>query len=111
MDLFWAFNDRWGYESDRTPDYGVWATDLNQILVRQSPNHDISVDVEEPYDENSDPPFPNIERLKVETSGDQMEIVITYVHSVELVLAILVWCFIFTSMQINGFVQVTGTQD
>jgi len=49
-----------------------------------SPQEQHKIDIAEPYSEESDPNFPNMERLEVETSGDQMEIAITYAHSIEL---------------------------
>ena len=85
MDLFWALDSTAGASADfdRAPDVGAFATDTNQVVVRRPGDATIQVDIQDPTTGGSEPEFPNVSRLQAEVIGDQLQIVLTYTHSVE----------------------------
>lgn len=85
MDLFWALDSTAGASADfdRAPDVGVFATDTNATVVRRPGDNAIQVDIQDPTAGGSEPEFPNVSRLQVEVIGDQLQIILTYTHSVE----------------------------
>jgi hypothetical protein len=85
MDIFWAFDHTAGASADfdRAPDVGAFATDTNQVVVRRPGDATIQVDIQDPVAGGSEPEFPNVSRLQAEVIGDQLQIILTYTHSVE----------------------------
>lgn len=82
MDLFWAFSQVWGTFFDRAPDVGVFAMDTGSAVVRKPGNNSIQVDIDDPTS-SEELAFPNQERLQVKVVGDQLQLILTYAHSVE----------------------------
>lgn len=80
MDLSWALAESWGADFDRVPDVGMFATDSGQVVTRLPGNPQVQVDIS---DTSNDETFPNMNRLQAEVIGDQLQLILTYTHPVE----------------------------
>lgn len=85
MDTYWAIDHALGptTDFDRAPDMGAYAVDTNQLVVRNSGNTDISIDMSDSITGSDEPDFPNVKSVQAQVVGDQLEIILTYNHQVE----------------------------
>jgi hypothetical protein len=81
MDLFWAIDHKQGptADFDRAPDIGAYATDTETVVVRRPGDPTIQVAVADPVEGN----YPDILQLDGSVAGDQLQLTLTYAHSVE----------------------------
>ena len=81
MDLFWVVDHMVEptADFDRAPDAGVYATDTEAVVVRRPGDESIQVMVTDPAEGN----FPDIRQLEGRVAGDQLQLTLTYAHSVD----------------------------
>ena len=85
MDLFWAVDHAAGPTSDfdRAPDEGVFAVDLEAVVIRRPGDPTIQVSVTDPTAPQGEDEFPDIRQMDVQVAGDQLHLTLTFEHGVD----------------------------
>jgi len=85
MDLFWAIDHAVGptADFDRAPDVGAFSTDTEAVGVRRPGDATIQAVVADQSPDPGEADFPDIQQLEARVVGDQLQLTLTYAHSVD----------------------------